>query len=273
VFSAVALVAVVALQPHRRTPIAPEHRLRVLGCGLAGSAGFHLFFSWGQARTSVAVSAIVLSMMPALVAIGERVFLAHRLTVRQVVGLVLCIGGVLVIALVTAGGGGDATSSSASAATSFAGIAAIAGAAIVWSGQIVATRSIAHRYDPFWLNTPGTVVGAAVCLIVAAPGLDDYRDLSASSWLLVVWLGAVSSALIYAILALAMQSLSATTTTSLGTLVTPLSIVVGWIALGDRPSLVTAIGGLIAVMGVGLVTLGTTLTPSSQGDPVTTTST
>jgi drug/metabolite transporter (DMT)-like permease len=253
VFSALALVVVVTLQPRRRTPIDPEHRWRVFWCGLSGSALFHVLFSWGQTRTSPAVAAITLATMPALVAWLERWFLRHALTAAQVVGLVLSLAGVTVIGLQAAGA--DGANADAASVTTLAGVVTVGAATLVWSAQTVAIRSIADRYDPFWLNTPGTIAGVVVCLAIAAPDLGEFGSLSPTGWLLVIWLGSVSSALIYAILAFTMRSLPATTTASLGTLVTPLSILVGWAVLDDRPSAVTLLGGLVVIGGVALVTL------------------
>jgi len=188
-FSALAFLLVVLLQPWRRRPIARADRWAVLACGLGGSAGFHILFSWGQQRVSVAVSAVVLACMPAVVAAAEVAFLRHRLRPAQLVGLALSLGGV-----------------------------------------------------------------AVIMLALSAGRLPEFGRLSPSGWAVVAWLGMVSSAFIYAAMARVMQTFSATTTASLGTLVTPLSVVVARVGLGERPSLDAVIGGAIVVLGVLLVT-------------------
>ena len=244
VFSAAAFAAVVALQPRRRRPIAAGDRWRVLFCGLGGSAGFHLLFSWGQDRVSVTVAAVVLATMPALVAAGEVAFLRHRLGAVQLAGLGLSLGGVAV----TSWGGGDG------GATSVLGALAVAGATAVWSAVTVVTRSVAARYDPWWLNTPGTMLGAAVMVALAAPRYRELGRLPALGWLELAWLGAVSSAFIYAALARAMRDFSATTTASLSTLVTPASVVVAWIGLREHTGPVAILGAVTVIGGVLLVT-------------------
>lgn len=242
VFSALAFGAVVTLQPHRRRPIERADRWRVLACGLGGSAGFHVLFSWGQARVSVALAAVTLALMPVLVALAEVVLLHHRLGRAQVGGLVLSVAGVVAVSW----GPGDRTP------TSLVGLAAVAGATVVWAGVTVLTRTLADRYDPWWLNTPGTVVGAAVMLVVAAPRLGELGGLPALGWVQVVWLGAVSSAGIYAALARAMRDFPATVVASAGTLVTPLGVLIAWVGLGERPVAVTVLGAVAATVGVAL---------------------
>ncbi|MCU1366957.1 MAG: eamA-like transporter family protein [Ilumatobacteraceae bacterium] len=243
VFSASAFLMIVIAQPQRRRPIAREDRVRVLFCGLGGSAGFHLLFSWGQDHVSVAVAAVVLATMPAMVALGEVIFMSHRLSARQIAGLLLSLVGVAVISLQSSGG-----------RSTLLGILAVAGATVVWAAVTSTTRSLADRYDPWWLNTPGTVLGALVMIALALPHAREYGHLAGPSWAYLIWLGMVGSAFIYAALAHAMKSLSATVTSSLSTLVTPVGVIVAWIGLGERPGLITVAGGTIAVLGVGLVT-------------------
>jgi DME family drug/metabolite transporter len=243
VFSAMAFTSIVVAQPRRRRRIEPQDRFRVLLCGFGGSAGFHVLFSWGQSRVSVAVSAVVLATMPAMVALGEVLFLRHRLSRLNLFGLALSLAGVVVISLRS--GGGRST---------MLGVLAVAGATLVWSAVTVATRSLASRYDPWWLNTPGTILGAIVMLALTVARRGEFTHLPAHIWIYLVWLGAVGSAFIYAALAHSMRVLSATTTSSLSTLVTPAGIIVAWIGLGERPSIAAVIGGTVAVVGVVVVT-------------------
>jgi drug/metabolite transporter, DME family len=245
VFSAVAFVVVVAVQPRRRRPIAPGDRRRVVLCGLGGSACFHLLFSWGQGRTSVAVSAVVLGTMPAMVALGDMVVLRHRLTRPQVVGVALSTVGLVVISSGSGGGG-----------TTVAGVIAVSGATVVWAAVTLGVRSLDGRYDEWWVNTPGTVVGAFVMLVVAAPKLGELGSLPATSWLLLVWMGVGSSAFIYAVMARCTVALSATTTASLSTLVTPVSMVIAGIFLSERPGVREAFGAVAVVAGVLAVSSG-----------------
>lgn len=240
-FSAVAFAAVVAAQPRRRVPVARRDRVRLVAIGLVGSAGFHVPFSWGQARVPVVVGAVVLALMPALVAVAEVALLGHRLRPVQAAGIALAVAGV--VAVSWAPGGGP---------LSWAGVAAVALATVAWAGVTVATRTLAGRYDAWWLNTPGTLVGAVVTTAVAAPALHELGRLSPVDWAQLVWLGAGSSALVYAALARAMRDLPATTTASLSTLTTPLGVLVAWAALGERPGAVALAGCAVVVAGVVL---------------------
>ena len=71
---------------------------------------------------------------------------------------------------------------------------------------------------------------------------------------MIVWLGAVGSAFVYAALTGAMQVLSATTTASLATLVTPVSILVAWVVLDEPPTIASVVGSAVVVVGVVFVT-------------------
>jgi drug/metabolite transporter, DME family len=243
VVSAITFSIVVLRSPARRTPILPGHRLRVFACGFGGSVVFHVLFNWGQLKVSVAIAAVIMSTYPVLTTVGEVVFLHHRLRRVQVVGVCLATVGCIAIGVT-----GGLTGSS-----SMWGALAILLAALVWAAVTVITRDIGDRYDSWWLNTPGTLAGALCMLVIAAPNLHEFGDLSLRGWLLVIWLGSASSAFIYYAMAKAMTVMSATTTTSITTVVTPASVVVAWVVLGDAPSLAEVLGGIVVITGVMLV--------------------
>lgn len=244
VFSAVCFAAVVTAQPGRRQPIRREDRALVWFVGLAGSAGFHICFTWGQQRASVAAATIVMATMPALAATGEALFLRHRPSPRTGAGLVLSLLGLVVI---------TRTGAASGAGTSLAGIAALGAASLAWASVTVAQRRLAGRYDPWWLNTPGTLAGALLMAALAAPRVGELGGLGPLQWWWLIWLGAVSSAFIYAATTIAMRTLPATVVASSGTLVTPIAIVVAWAHLGERPSPGGVVGAVLVVAGVVLV--------------------
>jgi DME family drug/metabolite transporter len=172
------------------------------------------------------------------------VFLRHRLRPPQMAGLALAVAGCVAIA---AGGGLSGGSKPV------LGVIVIALATLVWAVVTIITRGFGDRYDSWWLNTPGTVFGALFMLAIDIPGLHEFANLSLKGWLVVIWLGTASSAFIYYSMARAMTSIKATTATSLSTIVTPGSVLVAWVFLGDAPSLIEVVGGAIVVAGVMLV--------------------
>jgi drug/metabolite transporter (DMT)-like permease len=200
---------------------------------------------------------VVQGTFPAVVAAGEWLFLRHRLDRRAAAGLVLSVVGLVVI---SSGAENEGSSS-------LLGIALVLGSVIVWAATSITTRSLADQYDPWWLNTPGTVAGALVMLAVAAPSAGEFADLSIGAWVLLIWLGAGGSALVYASLAGAMKVLPATTTASVATLVVPVSILIAWVVLGESPTVEAVIGSVAVVTGVVLVSRerAAALTPPEPG--------
>lgn len=245
VVSALTFAAVVLSQPRLRTPIAKGDRWKVLFCGFAGSVLFHVLFQWGQQRVTVAVAAVTMATYPVLTSLGEVVFLRYRLRAAQAAGVVCAVVGCVLIALAS----GDSAG-----AVSIIGVLAVAGASVSWAGVTVVTRGLGDRYDSWWLNAPGTVLGAAVMLAISAPRLHEFGDLSLKGWLAVVWLGSASSAFIYFSLAKVLTVISATTTTAITSVVTPVSILVAWAVLDQRPTSMELLGAGVVVAGVVLAT-------------------
>ncbi len=246
VTAALFYVAIIAARPSRRTPIRKGDRLRIVLSGLGGSVVFHLLFSWGQQRVTVAMAAVVMATMPAMVAAGEVLFLRHRLTRVHLAGLAAAMIGCAAIGLA----GGDHGS------TSLLGAGAIALATLTWAAVTVATRSITKSYDGWWLNTPGALLGAVLILGLEAPHLGEFGSLSLKGWLAIIWLGSASSAFIYYVMARVMTVISGTTASALGTVVTPTSVLVAWLVLGDAPSFAEVLGGICVITGAVLVTRG-----------------
>lgn len=245
VVSAITFAVVVLAQPQLRQPIARGDRLKVFFCGFAGSVLFHVLFQWGQQRVTVAVAAVTMATYPVLTSLGEVVFLRYRLRPAQAVGVVCAVVGCVLIAL---------ASSDTAGAVSIAGVLAVAGASVSWAGVTVVTRGLGDRYDSWWLNAPGTVMGGLVMLAISAPRLHEFTELSAKGWLAVVWLGSASSAFIYFSLAKVLTVISATTATAITSVVTPASIVVAWAVLDQRPSGFELLGAAVVVIGVVLAT-------------------
>jgi drug/metabolite transporter (DMT)-like permease len=91
-------------------------------------------------------------------------------------------------------------------------------------------------------------------LLVGFGGVHQFGPLSLKAWLAVIWLGSASSAFIYYAFAKVMREVSATAAMSASMVVTPSSVVVAWLVLGDRPTLVQVLGGVVVLTGVVLVT-------------------
>lgn len=240
--SALLFLTVALAQPWRRTPIPREHRATIVLIGLSGSAGFHILFQWGQERVSVPIATVVMACTPVTVALLEVLFLRHRLTSRHLVGVALSTAGCIVIGLGTDGG-----------SSSIWGALAIAAAMVMWAAGTVATRSIAGQYDSWWLNTPGTVIGMGIMLLVELPAIGEFGSITWKAWLAVIWLGTASSAFIYYTMTRAMTVFSATFAMGTGTVVTPGSMLVAWAVLGEAPGVAGAVGGAMAIAGVLLV--------------------
>ena len=242
--SALMFSLIVLARPGLRTPIPRHERWRVFAIGFGGSAVFHLLFNWGQSKVPVAIAAVIMATYPVMTTVGEVFFLGYRLRRAQAVGVALSTAGCIAIGVTGGVGDGDG---------SLWGALAVAAAALAWAAVTLVTRDIGERYDSWWLNTPGTVAGALFMLAIAAPELGEYGSLSWQGWLVVVWLGSASSAFIYYALARVMRVLSATTTTAISTVVTPLSVLVAWGVRGEVPTLVQAVGGAVVIAGVMLV--------------------
>jgi O-acetylserine/cysteine efflux transporter len=246
--AALALALVVALVRPRR----PTTR----GTWLAAASGLGMVTFWvfaiteGVSRAGAANAAVLVNSSTLFVALLSRLFLAERLAARQLVGLVVGFGGIVVMFSSELTLSGDARVLS--------GMAIAVGGGIAWAAGTVLVKWLARwesSLDPFALAGLQYLVGAPLLLAVAfgAKGTHATDWTSTALWLAVAYvgLGAVGGTLCYF---LVLRQLEATQVAA-SLLLVPVVAVVVEIVRGHAPGAVTFVGMAIAIVGVAGVTL------------------
>lgn len=213
-------------------------RLVLLGLGMAISQTAY-FAAVG--RSGVAVATVVtLGVSPLLVAIGERLLLAEQIARRQAVILVLAIGGLCL--LVLAGDGGTEHASVTGIVLALLSGATYAGVILVQRGS---------NSGGGGANTLAAFVIGAVCLLPLAlmEGIIPQRG-AASSIVMLLYLGAVPTALAYGLFFAALGRVKATTATVVALLEPVTAAAIGVTLLHERLTTVAAIGALVLLLAV-----------------------
>jgi len=140
--------------------------------------------------------------------------------------------------------------------------------AIAAGGTYAATTLLGHtlakRVDPVALTTSATVVGAVALtpfLVVAAVLGEPVMTSSPASLGLLIYLGVATMALAYVLLYAGLRTTTGSAAT-VATLVEPLSAaVLAVVLLGERPTPIAAVGGLLILAAVVV------LSPTGTPDP------
>jgi drug/metabolite transporter (DMT)-like permease len=197
-------------------------------------------------HTSVARVLIIVSLSPVLAAVIARVTLGEPITPRTVAAMVLALAGVTLML------GAPGEGSLAGDAFSFV-------VAFAFAAMVVITR---WRHDVSM--TPATCLSQAILVVAflpfASPGEIAAGDLG---WLASLGIGQIG--LGFALLTVGARLIPAAQVA----LITLLEVVLGplwvWLALDERPSTLTFVGGAIVIVAIAIQTLATPPSETDEG--------
>ena len=215
------------------------------GLALTGFCGvfiYQTFLNWGEQTVTAGSAAFLVNTAPIFTAILAGLFLGEKLASRQKLGVAICFAGALLIALGEKGG------------LKFSGGASLITIAACSSAcYIVLQKHFLERYTPFELTAYAFWMGTAM-LLVFLPGLfQEVKTASPEATWAVLYLGILPGALGNVAWALIIQKTTAATGAVLLYVVPVLSVLLAWPILGETPTMLSIIGGSVALIGVLVV--------------------
>ena len=239
---AVAAVVLGALATARRVGRPARRDLPLLGlCALSGMTAYQVLLNAGEVTVPAATASLLVNVSPIFTALMAVALLGERLPARGWAGVALGFAGAGVIAL--AAGGGVRLS---------AGALLVLGAALAQATFFVSQKALLRRYGGLAVTAWAMGLGAAMVLPLA-PGLPaDVAAAPPAALLAVAFLGLGASALGFMTWAYAVARIDVTAAAGTLYAVSPVAAIVGWVALGEVPSALTAVGGAIALSGVAI---------------------
>jgi drug/metabolite transporter (DMT)-like permease len=218
-----------------RAPVSFRPAFAALGLlGVAGNFGLQ---NLGLVYTGAADAALIVALTPVPIAVLAAMFLGERVTGRQLVGIAISIGGVVVI---TGAGGG-------ASAAAVLGDLLIAASTVAWAGYTLLGKRLAPRH------TAGTIATAGICwgvvlllplavieaLVVSPP------ELSLLGVAALAYLGVAASAVTFLLWNYALNSVGASVAGTFLNLIPVFGLAFALLA-GESISL-TQLGGAAAV--------------------------
>jgi drug/metabolite transporter (DMT)-like permease len=224
---------------------------RLLVCGVLWFGLYNVALNEGERHLDAGTAAMLVNVGPILVAVLAGALLGEGFPRSLLGGLAVAFAGVVVIGLSGSSGGADRW-----------GVLLCLVAAVAYAVSVVAQKPLLRDASALHVTWLACVIGTVVCLPYA-PGL--VRALAAApaeTAALVVYLGAMPTALAFTTWAYA---LARSTAGRLGTttyLVPPIAILLGWALLGEVPALTALGGGALCLAGVAL----SRRTPATEAD-------
>ena len=237
----IALGTAVLLSRRWVTPTRREWLL-ILLCGGSWFGPYNVLLNAAEQRVDAGTAAMLVNVGPILVAALAGLALGERFGRRLVQGALVAFAGAVLIGLATAQGDGR----------DLLGSLFCLLAAVTYAVGVVAQKPVLRRLPALQVTWLACLVGSVVCLPALPRLLDQLGTASKPSVNGLIYLGLVPTALAFSTWAYALARTDAGRLGISTYLVPPLTIVLGWALLAERPPGLALVGGLICLLGVAL---------------------
>lgn len=209
---------------------------RLLICGVMWFGVYNVALNEAERHVDAGTAAMLVNIGPLLIAILAGLLLGEGFPRRLVIGVAVAFGGVVVIGLATSGGGADGW-----------GVVLCVVAAVAYAIGVVAQKPLLAELSALQVTWLACTIGAVSCLPYA-PSL--VREIGPAQFGWVVYLGVLPTALAFTTWAYALARTSAGKLGTTVYLVPPLTVLLGWLLLGETPALLALAGGVLCLVGV-----------------------
>ena len=216
----------------------------IVAVGLLSMTIYPAALSFGEQSVPAGTASILVNLSPIFTAILASFFLGERLSAVGWVGIGVAFAGAVMIS-----GGGARFELTA-------GVLAVLFSALVQGAYFVAAKPLLRRYDGMALTILLLWFGTAADLVFARGFVRAVARAPLEATLAVVFLGVFSSVVGFMTWFYGLARLSAPHAVAFLYLVPPVSIFIAWIWLGERPTAITILGGMVATIGVAIVKSG-----------------
>ena len=217
----------------------------ILLLGFFGVTVFYTFFNLSVKMTSASVGALLQGFIPVSIAVLAAIFLKERLSLKQVMGVIISVSGVILI--------GFLSPKEDDVSNSLLGNGLMMIAVVGWGIYTIIAKKVADR-DPLLITSLSTLAGAVLLLpgAIYENGGAAWPQISLTAWLVVFFLGAVASGICYFLYNKSLQLLSASQVGNFLNLDPLVGFIIALSFLHESVNTLQIVGAVLVVVGVVL---------------------
>jgi drug/metabolite transporter (DMT)-like permease len=240
---AVGAVLLGAMVLVRREPWPSRRDLpRIVLVGVLWFGAYNVMLNAAEQRVDAGTASMLVNVSPILIAVIAGLVLKEGLPKSLLVGMLVSFTGVLVIGLGSSHHGG----------ADFLGALLCFASAVAYASATILQKPVLSRVSALQMTFLACAVGMLACLPFAPQLGHELPKAHASTLAWAVYLGAAPTAIAFTTWAYALARTQAGRLGVTTYLVPPISILLGWLMLGETPTWVAVGGGVLCLGGVAV---------------------
>ena len=216
----------------------------VVWVGLVLFAADYGLIYWGEQFLESGLTAILFATLPLITIVIAHLYLpGDRITPRKLAGTLLAFFGVVALF-------GDHVRLDPAKAGP---MLAIVASAVCAAAAGVATKRHGAALHPAALNAPAMLVGASALLVMSLTAGEEFRlPRDAATWGAVIYLAVAGSVVSFLVYFTLLKTWSVTSLSFISVFTPAVALLLGFVFLDERPTLLTAVGAAFILTGVML---------------------
>lgn len=215
----------------------------LLPLGLVGIGAFYLLYFYTVRESTVGTAAILLYSAPAFVVVLAWLFLREPLNAAKIFALLLTIGGIFLVA-----GAYDPANLEVSPKILLTGLLS----GLTYGLYAIFGRPLAGHLSPAVILSYALAFGSVLLISAALPTLDTLVGLPAGSYLLLLMLSVVHTALAFALYTFGIRHLGAGRAAIVATIEPVVAGILGATLLNEALAALKVLGALLVIAGAAL---------------------
>ncbi|WP_298816112.1 DMT family transporter [Chloroflexus sp.] len=216
---------------------------KLVWIGFVGNTIYQALFTYSLTLTTAANGSLIIATTPAWVALAAALLGIERIRGMMALGIALAVGGVALVVAergLSLGGNG------------WLGDLLMLGAALCWMIYTLGVRALGNGLSPLAITAWTMITGVPGMLLISIP---DWREVAWSTVSIQAWLGLLYATLLALVLAYVLWNNSvrvagSARTAIYGCAIPLVATMIAWPLLGEQPTWVQALGGLLIISGV-----------------------